>query len=142
VSLETFKQSAKGAKLAPLFQSEAAIRSMIGKSEEGRPAVEAIGPEVMERVGELTDEQKKLVGRWAKEVLVPRGWFPARKGRVAPGHFFSRGTIYERRSEPPAPASSAAARVARARKLVKQLPYPLPTVDEFLAERRRMWGEE
>lgn len=141
MSLAAFKASAKGTRLAGILTSEETIRRMIGKSEIGRPAVEAIGKEVEAAVGSLDDEQKKLVGRWAKEILVPRGWVPDRKGRVARGNFFSRGTIYRRAAPSNSQESRALARLERARQLVRQLPHPLPSVDEFLAERRRMWGE-
>ena len=57
-----------------------------------RPAVEAVGKEIEARVGSLNDEDKQSVGRWVKEVLAPRGWRPDRKGRLAPGHFFSKDT--------------------------------------------------
>lgn len=94
MSLDTFKASATGTKLTALFRSSDTVEKMIRKSEAGRPAVEAIGKDVEAQVGALDDQQKKLVGRWAKEVLAPRGWAPDRKGRVAPGHFFVRGTAY------------------------------------------------
>ena len=92
------------------------------KSASDRPAVEAIGKDIEARVGPLGDEQKKLVGRWVKEVLAPRGWRPDRKGRVAAGNFFSRGTIY-RRIVPQAPSEDGAARVAAARALVRELSH-------------------
>ncbi len=50
------------------------------KSASDRPAVEAIGKDIEARVGPLGDEQKKLVGRWVKEVLAPRGWRPIGRG--------------------------------------------------------------
>jgi hypothetical protein len=141
VSLEGFKNSAKGAKLAPILTSEDAVRRMIGKSEAGRPAVEAIGPDVIAAAGALDDGEKKMVGRWVKEVLAPRGWTPDRKGRVARGHAFARGTIYRRTAEEKAQAT-AIARLDEARRLVRLLPYPIGSVDDFLAARRAMWGED
>lgn len=141
MSLEAFKSSATGRQLADLFSSEEVVQRMIHKSEAGRPAVEALGPEVEKRVGTLDEQQKKLVGRWAKEVLAPRGWRPERKGRVARGHFFSRGTIYQR-SRPASGGGDAHARVARARELVRQLPYPIMGPEELIAERRREFRKE
>jgi hypothetical protein len=135
VSLESFKASEKGAKLASLFGSDDAVGRMICKSEAGRPAVEAIGRDVQARVGHLDDDEKKLVGRWAKEVLVPKGWVPDRKGRVAPGHFFSRGTIYRplRRNR----AGDGEARLARAQGIVARFSNPPIGSEELVAERRR-----
>jgi hypothetical protein len=140
MSLEQFKHSAAGRKIAGLLGSDEAIRGMERKSSARRPAIEAIGKEIEARVGVLDDQEKKLVGRWVKEVLVPRGWQPDRKARVAAGHFFSRGTIYRRSDARPALASGAA-RLAAVRALVRKLPEPPLSVDEFLAERRKMWGE-
>jgi hypothetical protein len=140
VSLESFKASAKGAKLASLFGSDEAVDRMIRKSEAGRPAVEAIGPDVQSRVGHLDDDEKKLVGRWAKEVLVPKGWVPDRKGRVAPGHFFSRGTIYRplRRNR----AGDGETRLARAQGIVARFSKPPIGSEELLAERRRAFESD
>jgi hypothetical protein len=136
LSLESFKQSAKGTKLAGLFTSEDALGRMIQKSEAGRPAVEAIGKDVEARVGELSDNEKKLVGRWAKEALAPRGWTPDRKGRVSPGNFFSRGTVYRRIASGP-PRGDGRARLAAAQAIVRNMPYPIMSSDQLIAERSR-----
>jgi len=138
MSLERFKHSPEGRKIAGLLASEDAIHRMESKSRASRPAVEAIGKDVGARVGSLDDEGRKMVGRWVKEVLAPRGWQPDRKGRVAAGHFFSRGTIY-RRSGPARPEGSGAARLAAARALVRKLPHPPMSADELVAERRRAY---
>ena len=140
MSLEQFKHSAAGRKIAGLLASEGAIHRMEHKSRASRPAVEAIGKEIEAQVGALDDEAKKMVGRWVKEVLVTRGWQPERKGRVAPGHFFARGTIYRRAGEPPR-AQGGAARLAAARALVRKLPQPPLGVDAFLSDRPGMWRE-
>lgn len=142
LSLERFKRSAPGAKLAALFSSNEAIERMIRKSEAGRPAVEAIGRDVAERVGALDDEQKKLVGRWAKEVLATRGWTPARKGRVAAGNFFARGTIYRRSAGHGLPLGDGPARLAAAQALVRALSHPVMSSDELIAERRGEFEKE
>jgi hypothetical protein len=142
MSLESFKRTGKGNRLADLFSSEEVVQSMIRKSQAGRPAVEAIGREVEQRVGDLDDQQKKLVGRWVKEILAPRGWRPDRKGRVARGHLFSRGTIYQRIHEPGVASNDAASRVARARALVARFSHPIMGSDELIAERRREFLKE
>lgn len=141
MSLESFKRSAAGSKLAALFSSEETVERMIRKSEAGRPAVEAIGPDVQRLVGSLDDQEKKLVGRWAKEILEPRGWTPERKGRVARGNLFSRGTIYRRRQST-RDASDPHERVARARALVAQMAHPIMGPEELIAERRREFLKE
>ncbi len=136
MSLEQFKHSPAGRKVADVLASEDAIRRMESKSRASRPAVEAIGKEIEAKVGSLDDESKKMVGRWVKEVLVPRGWQPDRKGRVAAGHLFARGTIY-RRAGAVRPQGDAAARLAAAKALVRRLPHRPMSADELVAERRR-----
>jgi hypothetical protein len=136
MSLEAFKESAKGAKLAALLSSDDAIARMIRKSEASRPAVEAIGREVEARVGALDDDEKKLVGRWVRQVLEPKGWTPDRKGRVAAGNFFSRGTIY-RRIRPRHSRGEGPDRLAAAQALVARLSAPPMSSDELIADRRR-----
>jgi len=141
VSLEEFKASPLGVLIAEILKSEAMIRRMEIKSAADRPAVEAIGETIEARVGALDDDQKKLVGRWVKEVLAPRGWRPDRKGRVAAGHFFSRGTIY-RAVAAPGPSEDGAARLAAAQALVRRLPHPPMRSHELISERRRAFGDE
>ena len=141
MSLDQFKASPLGALIGPILNSEEMIRRMEVKSASDRPAVEAIGKDIEARVGSLDDEQKKMIGRWVKEVLAPRGWRPDRKGRVAAGNFFSRGTIY-RRAVPQAPSEGAAARLAAAQALVRELTYPPMRSDELIRERRRAFDDE
>jgi hypothetical protein len=136
MSLESFKESSKGAKLARLFAAEEVVEQMIRKSRAGRPAVEAIGRDIEAQVGALDDAEKKLVGRWAREVLAPRGWVPHRKGRVARGHFFSRGTIY-RPVRPAHAKGDGAARLAAAQALVVRFSHPAAGADALIEERRR-----
>lgn len=141
MSLEQFKASPLGALIGRIMNSEEMIRRMEIKSASDRPAVEALGEDIEARVGSLDDEQKKLVGRWVKEVLAPRGWRPDRKGRVAAGHFFSRGTIY-RRAVPAVLSEEGATRLAAAQALVRQLPHPPMRSDELISERRRAFDGE
>jgi hypothetical protein len=135
MSLQRFKLSQSGAKIGLLLTSPSAIQDMETKSRANRPAIEAIGKDIAERVGSLSDDEKKLVGRWVKEILAPRGWKPDRKARVAAGHFFARGTIY-RPSAPPLRPSNGTARLAAAQAIVAQMPHDAMTSDELIAERR------
>ena len=139
MSLEAFKHSRKGALLAPILASEAELAKMEAKTRAGRPAVEAIGNRIASKVGELNDNEKKLVGRWVKQVLGSRGWVPSKKGRVAPGNLFSRGTIYQRPGQPSLAEKrpSAAERLAAARAILATMPYPIMSSEELIAERRR-----
>ncbi len=141
MSLDQFKASPLGALIGPIINSEEMIRRMETKSASGRAAVEAIGKDIEARVGSLDDEQKKLVGRWVREVLAPRGWRPDRKGRVAAGNFFSRGTIY-RRAVPQGRSEDGAARLAAAQALVRKLAHPPMGSDELIRQRRLAFDGE
>jgi hypothetical protein len=139
MSLGNFKRSQTGARIAPILVDPSGIAAMERKSREGRPAVEAVGALIAASVGMLDDEEKKLVGRWVKQVLAPRGWVPSKKGRVAPGNLFSRGTVYHQPSSARGNAGglSAAERVAAARAILAQSPNGIMTSEELIAERRR-----
>ena len=141
MSLDEFKRSPLGVVIGRILNSEDMVRRMETRSASDRPAVEALGEAIAERVGALDDEQKKLVGRWVKEALAPRGWRPDRKGRVASGNIFSRGTIY-RRAVPPVLSEDAAARLAAAQALVRRLPHRPMSSNELISERRRAFGGE
>ena len=137
MSLEAFKQSQHGARIAPILSSPDSIAAMEDKSRAGRPAVEASGSAIAQSAGLLDDEQKKLIGRWVKELLGPRGWVPSKKGRVAPGNFFARGTVYRREGQAPAPGRlDARSRVAAARAILAHTPHPIMSSDELIADRR------
>lgn len=139
MSLQAFKQSKTGALVGSILTTPDALARMEAKSREGRPAVEAVGARIAETVGKLDDEEKKLVGRWVKQVLEPRGWMPSKKGRVAPGNLFSRGTVYRPRTNtsPAEQRPSAAERMALARAILATMPYPIMSSEELISERRR-----
>lgn len=142
MSLQAFKESKNGALVGSILTTQDALTRMEQKSREGRPAVEAVGARIAEIVGKLDDEEKKLVGRWVKQVLEPRGWKPAKKGRVAPGNMFARGTVYRRpaatNAEPEkAIRPTAAERMAAARAILATMPFPIMSSDELIAERRQ-----
>jgi hypothetical protein len=143
VSLQSFKHSKTGAIVGSILTTQEAVARMEAKSREGRPAVEAVGARIAEKVGDLDDEEKKLVGRWVKQVLEPYGWTPAKKGRVAPGNLFARGTVY-RRAIPmlTEPKLSAAERIERARAILAETPFPIMSSYELIAERRREFERE
>lgn len=135
MSLAEFKHTPRGVKIAAILTAPGAIRRMVEKSERDRPAVEAVGAEIAAEVGDLTDDERKYVGRWVKELLVPEGLVPDRKGRVATGALFARGTIYRRTFRTGA-KRSAAERIAAARAILRASPEPIMSVDELIAERR------
>ena len=89
MSLDRFKASPLGSLIGSILNSDEMIRRMEIKSASDRPALEAIGKDIEARVGSLDDEQTKMIGRWVRDVLAPRGWRPDRKGRVAAGNFLA-----------------------------------------------------
>lgn len=141
ISLSEFKHTAKGARIAAILTTPAAIRAMVEKSERQRPAVEAVGARIAAEVGDLKDEERQCVGRWVKDLLAGEGLVPDRKGRVARGNLFARGTIYRRNSygQPRAPAAE---RIAAARAILRASPHPIMSSDELIAERRREAARE
>lgn len=144
MSLQAFKQSKSGALVGSILKTQDALAQMEAKSREGRPAVEAVGARIAETVGKLDDEEKKLVGRWVKQVLESRGWIPSKKGRVAPGNLFSRGTVYRPCAQNSSAElrPSAAERIASARAILAQSPHPMMSSQELIAERRREFERE
>ena len=139
MSLSEFKHTPKGTKIAAIITAPAAIRAMVEKSDRQRPAVEAVGAKIAAEVGDLEDEERQAVGRWVKDLLADQGLVPDRKGRVAGGNLFARGTIYRRATSTHAngPRPSAAERIAAARAILAQSPHPIMSSEELIAERRR-----
>jgi hypothetical protein len=149
MSLDGFKESKRGAKVAPLLSSPSVLAEMEQLSHGGEPAVLALERRA-EELPRLTDTEKQHVGRWIRDVLAERGWRPQHRKRIGGSRLFTSGAVYgrpapERPSQPPdaapagnAPSSAAgtAARVAHLRALVAQLETPPPTVDEFIAWKR------
>ena len=133
MTLDHFKATPTGSTIGTIITSPRAVERMLEMSRSQKPAVEAVGAEIAGAVGELDDTERKLVGRWVKELLAPRGWVPDRKGRVAAGNLFNRGTIYRARS---GAASSRLANLRAAQALIATLAGKPLSADELIAERR------
>jgi hypothetical protein len=149
MSLEGFKDSKRGAKVAPLLADTAVLAEMEQLSRGGKPAVLALDRRADE-LPSLSGTEKQHVGRWIRDVLAERGWRPRHRKRIGGSRLFTSGAVYVRPA-PDAPAEpreaappgsspsqtgSTAERVARLRALVAQLETPPPTVDEFIAWKR------
>ena len=130
-----FKASPLGALIAPILNSGGDGPADGDQVRFGPPGGGGDRQGDRGRVGSLDDAQKKLVGRWVKEVLSPRGWRPDRKGRVEAGNIFARGTIY-RRAVPPVLSEGGAARLAAAQALVREFPHAPMGSDDLIRERR------
>lgn len=135
MGLDGFKESQKGAAVGAILTRAESLQRMEQVSRADRPAVEAVGADLAATVGGLDHSERKMVGRWAKELLAPRGLIPDRKGRVAPGNLFTRGTIY--RFVGSTARASSAERVAAARAILARSPEPIMSSWELIAERRR-----
>ncbi len=148
MTLNEFKKSANGGKLAPLLTDLTLIARMEAMTRLGRPAVKAIDAEVALAVGALDNVEKQHVGRWVRDILGTRGLKPARQLDWRGGKVFTSGTVYEpidrvsdttdlvhqpRSAIDRARAALAAGRIDPAR--------PLDTVDNFIADRQANWGE-
>lgn len=135
MDMESFQASSRGVAIAAIFADRSHIDRMVQHSLADRPAVEAVGREIAARVGDLNYTERKHVGRWVKEILAARGLVPDRKGRVAPGHLFSKGMIYRPLAFSGVPRNSEA-RLAKARLLVARLASKPQSADGLMAERR------
>lgn len=145
MSFAAFQRSEEGGHLRPLLMDAVVVAEMEALSRAGRPAVIALDRRA-DQLPSLGATDRQHVGRWIRDVLGARGWRPAARRRVAKGKVFTSGAVYER-TGPAAPAAVAARagppalttteRLERARAIIRSLPRPLPTVDEFIAEKRR-----
>ena len=148
MTLEEFKRSKSGQRLAPLLSDPATVARMEAMTREGRPAVKAIDEAVATEVGELSNVERQHVGRWVRDVLGRRGLRPVRQVEWRGGRAFSSGAVYAPVRPVTAaarPDSSPAERMAKAREILsagrRDATKPLDTVDDFIAARRTMWGE-
>lgn len=143
MSYSDFRNSPVGRSLAPVLADPATLADMEGLSRRGRPAVEAIGARVAQLAPDLDDTGKQHVGRLVRDALATRGWRPVRKARVKPGNLFSWGAVYGHSGGGVRDAAAeAAAGVKRARAILRRTGLDLGTVDDFLADRRRDWGDD
>lgn len=149
-----FSSTRKGQALVALLKEPMAITRILALSRADRPAVEAIDSEVADTIGTLSDVEKQAAGRVVKRMLGVHGLRPVKKGqRVLGGRVFSRGTVYGEVVRPAVPLSPAPEagdatvleRAARARAILAASRLdpgmPTDTVDDFLRERRGLWGE-
>ena len=149
-----FSSTRKGQALVALLKEPMAITRILALSRADRPAVEAIDSEVADTIGTLSDVEKQAAGRVVKRMLGVHGLRPVKKGqRVLGGRVFSRGTVSGEVVRPAVPLSPAPEagdatvleRAARARAILAASRLdpgmPTDTVDDFLRERRGLWGE-
>lgn len=97
-SFGDFKASERGAKIGALLSEHDWQVEMVCLAKHGLPPAQAVGAEILARIGPLDDTEKQHVGRWIRDILAEKGWrIGARGARVAPGNLFSRASLYVRR---------------------------------------------
>lgn len=151
-----FKHSDIGRRLAEyLAQSEtrAALEASI---RAGEPAVAAIDPWAAHTLPPATKTEKQHAGRMVRDTLIPLGWRVDERVKYQPrvrgGRYFSSGSVYRPVAVPvhtapiaAFPPSEADDPLTRAQRILAAARLdpdkPLGTVDDFLRERRAMWGE-
>lgn len=95
ISLQNFKASALGQKLAPLIEDPKTLCEMQVLSKHKIPALQAIGAALAALGWDIDDTAKKFVGKWVREVMEAAGLaLVHERGRVAPGNTFRYGAIY------------------------------------------------
>jgi hypothetical protein len=150
MTLKEFMNSEKGSKLAPLFTDPGVIARMEAITRRGRPAVKAIDGDVALAVGSLDNVEKQHVGRWVRDILALRGLRPIRQLDWRGGKVFASGAVYGPIAAPQAilpdtPPGPASNKVEQARALLAAGRIDglrcTDTIDDFLAERRAIWGE-
>lgn len=92
--LARFKESDFGHMVGEVLTHRDHVLAMRILSENEIPAVQAVGRHLVALGRPFTDEEKKLVGRWVREIMEAQGFAPVRKGRVRQGNLFSTGAIY------------------------------------------------
>jgi hypothetical protein len=97
--LADFKDTPLGTKVGAVLTSPENVMRMIALSNRGIPAVEAVGKallEVDDRVS--TNDVKRLVGLWVREVMRSTGWVPAGVAGVKSGNLFASGALFTRKT--------------------------------------------
>lgn len=150
LSYEDFAQSPAGRFVHQQALAQLPAMELLGL--QGKPAIAALDAAVAAAFPDLQDTERQHCGRIVRDVLVARGWRTDRQKRVAGWKLFRSGTVYvPRESPPPAPAQGAGSNmrgedmIDAARRLLaaarRNPDQPAGTVDDFLAERRQLWGE-
>lgn len=90
-------RAAKG--VWPFLNQSDTIAKMEAASKLGRPAVEALEEDLLDRFGELVlvDRVKQMIGHMARQIMEVRGWrIDIQNVKITNGGPFSRGTRYRR----------------------------------------------
>ena len=99
--IDDFKISPRGRVVAEILENTDTVAAMVTVSRHGLPPAQEVGKRLVDEGLTLTDEEKRLVGRWIREIMEENGWTTdgVSKKRVAPGCLFKTGAIYHRKGE-------------------------------------------
>lgn len=88
--------------LAEFLADESTVQAMVLASESGRPAVEAIGTELISHFGDRVrpNPVKRRIGRLVRPLLEAQGFLPHKQHRPAKSVLFTAGTVYRSDLEP------------------------------------------
>ena len=88
--------------LSDFLADESTVRVMVAASEAGRPAVEAIGSDLLRVFGDRVrpNPVKQHIGRLVRPILESHGFEPYKRRRQVKSTLFTAGTVYRRESEP------------------------------------------
>ena len=88
--------------LSEFLADEATVRMMVAASEAGRPAVEAIGSELLHEFGDRVrpNPVRQQIGRLVRPIMESHGFEPHKRRRHVKSKLFTVGTVYRRHPEP------------------------------------------
>lgn len=88
--------------LAEFLADESTVQAMVLASESGRPAVEAIGTDLVEQFGDRVrpNTVKQHIGRLVRPLMEAQGFLPHKRHRHAKSVLFTEGTVYRNDPEP------------------------------------------
>ena len=88
--------------LADFLADDSTVQAMVCASESGRPAVEAIGTDLVRHFGDRVrpNPVKQHIGRLVRPLLEAQGFVPDKRRATARSILFSRGTVYRCDPEP------------------------------------------
>ncbi len=88
--------------LSDFLTSDSTVRVMVAASEAGRPAIEAIGSDLLRHFGDRVrpNPVKQRIGRLVRPIMKRHGFEPHKSRRYAKSKLFTAGTVYRRQPEP------------------------------------------
>ncbi len=88
--------------ISEFLGDESTVRLMVAASEAGRPAVEAIGSDLLRQFGDRVrpNPVKQQIGRLVRPIMESHGFEPYKRHRQTKSTLFTAGTVYRRQPDP------------------------------------------